>query len=200
MNNQRGEATLVCILILVALSGLLTLCGLELHKSFSLLKKRTHLFLCVKETKSELNRYLSLMGRVNWVIKNTSKAQAIGVLVPPLWPYVANADNLKRMAKIMQAGMLAPYYAKLAELKNRGCPLDPRMIQTPYKLGAEYGFERGATGEAKLRGKDWTYYFIAKPYVLSLKIDASRSESFRQKIGYQAEEKMGTLSSLLSSR
>lgn len=200
MNNQKGEATLFCILILVALSGLLTLCGLELHKNFSLLKKRTNLFLCVKEAKGELNLYLISMGRLNWVLKNVTKAQMAAVFIPPLWPYVAETEKLKKTVKILQAGTLPLYLAQLNRLRNKGCALDPRMFQTPYKLGKDWGYEREAAGNAKLRGKEWTYYFLDKPYLLTLKVNAWKAESLMPKIEFQAEEKMGTLSSLLSSR
>lgn len=200
MKNEKGEATLFCVLILVALSGLLTLCGLELHKNFSLMKKRTDLFLCVKEAKGELNIYLKSMGRLNWVLKHVTKAQMVAVFIPPLWPYVGNAEELKKVAKGLQAAKLPVYFAKLSKLKNRGCPLDPRMLQTPYTLGKDWGFEREMSGAAKLRGKEWTYYFLDKPYLLTLKVDAERSEAVMPKIGFRAEEKMGTLSSLLSSR
>ena len=97
MRNQKGEAILFCVLILVALSGLLTLCSLELQHHFSSMKKRTTLFLCVKETKGELNLYLKSMGRLNWLLQNVSRAQMIAVFYPPLWPVVGNAEKLKKV-------------------------------------------------------------------------------------------------------
>ena len=98
MRNQKGEAILFCVLILVALSGLLTLCSLELQHHFSSMKKRTTLFLCVKETKGELHLYLKSMGRLNWLLQNVSRAQMIAIFYPPLWPVVGNAEKLKKVA------------------------------------------------------------------------------------------------------
>ena len=200
MKNQNGEATLFCVLILVALSGLLTLCSLELQYSFGLLKKRTHIFLCVKETKGELHRYLKHMGRLNWLIKNTSRAQAVAVFFPPLWPHVANADKLKRLAKTFQAAATPLYFDKIRDLKKRGCPIDPQIYLNPYELGSDYGFRRTLEGTAKIRKTKWTYHFLEKPYFLTLKVDAARAESLYPRVDYLAEEKTGTLSSLLSSR
>lgn len=200
MNNQKGEATLFCVLILVALSGLLTLCGLELQKNFALLKKRTELFLCVKETKGELNIYMERTSRLNWLIKNTTRAQMVAVFFPPLWPAVGSAEKVKRVTKGLQVAALTLYGLKLHKLMKRGCPLDPRMLLTAYELGADFGYSRTLEGAAKLRKKKWTYYFIDRPYVLSLTVDATQAESLWPKVEYQAEEKMGTLSSLLSSR
>jgi hypothetical protein len=200
MNNQKGEATLFCVLILVALSGLLTLCGLELQKNFSLLKKRTELFLCVKETKGELNHFLLRTARLNWVIKNTTRAQMVAVFFPPLWTAVGSAEKIKRVTKGLQLASLGIFEGKLIKLKGQGCSLDPRLFVTPYELGKDFGYTRTLEGAAKLRKKKWTYYFIDRPYGLSLTVDATGAEGFMPKIKYQAEEKMGTLSSLLSSR
>lgn len=200
MNNQRGEATLFCVLILVALSGLLTLCALELQYSFNLLKKRTRIILCVKEAKGELHRYLRHMGRLNWLIKNTTRAQLVAVFFPPLLPYVANAEKLKDLAKSFQAAALVPYVGKISDLKKRGCPIDPQIYLTPYELGSDYGFKRTPEGAARIRKTRWTYHFLGKPYFLTLKVNAVRAEALYPKVDYLAEEKLGTLSSLLSSR
>jgi hypothetical protein len=200
VRNQKGEALLFCVLVLVALSGLLTLCGLKLQHSFNLMEKRTNLFLCVKEAKGELTIYMKAMGRLNWMLKNVTKAQKVAIFYPPLWPYLGNAEKLKRVAKGLQATSLALYSSKLAKLKLKGCPLDPQMILNPYKLGSDFGFQRSLAGEAILRSKQWTYYFLDRPYLLSLEIDATRSESLMPKLTYRATEKGAILSSLLSSR
>lgn len=198
--NQKGEATLFCVLILVVLSGLLTLSAVELHRSFSLLKKRTNLFLCTKEVKGELNLHLRYMGRLNWLIKNTTRAQVVALVIPPLWPYIGNADQLKRIAKTLQAADAVAFEVKLLGLARKGCPIDSRMYLSPYEIGTDYGFSRTMEGAAKLRNKEWTYYFLDRPYLLSLKVNAEESESLNPKIYYQAEEKGAMLSSLLSSR
>jgi hypothetical protein len=200
MKDERGEAILFCVLVLVALSGLLTLCGLKLQHSFRLMEKRTNLFLCVKEAKGELNNYMKSMGRLNWLLKNVTKAQKIALFFPPLWPYVGNAEKLKRAAKSLQATSLAVYGTKLTKLKIIGCPLDPQMVLNPYRLGSDFGFQRKLGGEAILRSKKWTYYFLERPYLVTLKISAERAESIMPKLAFQAEEKGAILSSLLSSR
>lgn len=200
MRNQKGEALLFCILILVALSGLLTLCGLELQQSFGMMKKRTDLFLCVKETKGEVDLYFKTMGQINWLLKNITRAQLIAVFYPPLWPVIGNAEKLKKVAKSIQAAKLGLFYGKLKSLKTKGCPLDPQLLLNPYQIGSDYGFKRDSEGAAILRKRTWTYYFLDKPYLLTLKIDASGSNAIRPKITYQAEEKGAKLSSLLSSR
>ena len=200
MRNQRGEALLFCVLVLVVLSGLLTVCGLELQRNYSLMKKRTNIFLCVKETKGELDQYMKAMGRMNWLLKNISRAQMVAIFYPPLWAVVGNAEKLKKATKGLQAAGLAAYAAKLVELKGKDCPLDPQMLLTPYQLGSDYGFKRSMDGAAIIRKKTWTYYFLDRPYLLTLKIDASQVEAIIPKLSYQAEEKGAILSSLLSLR
>jgi hypothetical protein len=199
MNNQKGEAILFCVLILVVLSGLLTLCGLELQRNFSSMKKRTNLFLCVKESKGEFNNYMTLMGRTNWALKNISKAQMVAAFIPGLQGAALEADKLKRALKAIQQVSLAAYVAKIIELKKKDCPLDPQMVLTPFLFtGAQY--KRGLDDVALLRRSTWTYFYFEKPYLLTLKVDASHFQRISPQIIYQAEEKGATLSSLLSSR
>lgn len=200
MRNQRGEAILFCVLVLVALSGLLTLCGLKLQYKFGLMQKRTNLFLCVKEAKGELNNYMKAMGRLNWVLKNVTKAQKVAIFFPPLWPYVGNAEKLKQAAKSLQGARLAVYGVKIAKLKSSGCPMDPRMVLNPFILGADFGFQRKLGGAAILRSKKWTYHFLDKPYLVTLDIGTTNLESIMPKTDFRATEKGAILSSLLSSR
>ncbi len=197
--NQRGEATLLCVLILVVLSGLVTLCGLRLQHSFSILKKRTELFLCVKETKGELHSYMKFMGRTNWVLINTTRAQLVALFIPGLQGAAVNADKLKRIVKAAQNTSLVLYYKKLAELKSRGCPLDPRMVLTPFEVSGK-GYKRGLDDRALIRSEKWTYIFLSKPYLLTLEIQSRGYEAINPRIKYIAEEKGAKLSSLLSLR
>ena len=68
--NQKGEVTLITTLLMFILLGIVLLSSLELKSSFRKLQRRTELFLCVKETKGEINLFLKFMGRTNWAIKN----------------------------------------------------------------------------------------------------------------------------------
>jgi hypothetical protein len=99
--NQRGEALLFCILILTLLSGLLTLCGLELHRSYKQLEKRTKFFLCIKESKGELKQFLHGMGRTNWMIKNTSRAQYLFAVIPGLQGASLKARKIKKILQFL---------------------------------------------------------------------------------------------------
>jgi hypothetical protein len=197
--NQRGEATLLCILVLVVLSGLVTLCGLRLQHSFSNMKKRTELFLCVKETKGELHRYLKFMGRTNWALKNTTRAQMVALFIPGLQGAAFKADKIKRILKASQNVSLIFYYTKLAELKNKGCPLDPRMALTPFELSGTV-YKRGPDDRALIRSEKWTYLYLSKPYLISLEVQTAGMEAIYPRIKYIAEEKGAKLSSLLSLR
>ncbi len=121
--NQKGETILFFVLILVVISGLFTLCGLELQRSFSLLQKRTNLFICVKQTKGEIHRYLDFMGKTNWALKNSSKAQLIATLIPGLQGIALNAEKMKKTLKHLQTGSLINYQAKILQLKIQGCQI-----------------------------------------------------------------------------
>ncbi len=197
--NQKGEAVLFCVLILVVLSGLLTLCGLELQSSFRLLEKRTKLFLCAKEAKEELHQYLKISGQTNWGLKNTSKAQIIAAFIPGLQGVAIEAEKLKKILKGMQNVALSKYLFKISALKSKGCPIDPQSFMTPFLFeGMKY--RRGLQEEIILRKHQWTYIFFEKPYILTVKIDATRFENPHPEISYQAKETGGMWSFLFSSR
>lgn len=197
--NQKGEVTLMSVLIVLGLMGLVLLCGLELRKNFKLLEKRTKLYLCVKETKGEHHEFLEFMGRTNWGIKNINRLALIMLFIPGLQGVAANADRAKEVLKSLQTLRLISYLKTLSSLRNKGCPLDPRMFMTPYKLGGSI-FQRDVEGAAILKEKEWTYYYFSKPYLLNLKVNARGLEATKPRIEYLAEEKGGKLSSLLSSR
>lgn len=195
--NQKGEAMIFCVLILVIMSGLFTLCGLELERSFSQLKTRTTLFLCVKESKAELRNYMTLMGRSNWALKNISKAQLVAMMIPGLQGVALEADKLKKALQVIQGAALGKYLVNLRSLKLKGCPLGPQAFQTPFYLSG-LNYRRGGKGEAILRKTQWTTLFIKTPYLLTLRVNATQFEAPDPKIYFRSEEKRG-MSSYLSS-
>lgn len=197
--NQKGEVTLLSCLLIFCLMSVVLLSALELQKSYKLLQKRTHLFLCVKETKGELHEYIKFMGRTNWAIQNIKKAQIIMLLIPGTQGIAMDAEKLKKYLQYIQEGRTVSYLKTLNDLRNKSCPLDPRMIITPFKLGARV-LQREVGGGAILRENKWTYGYFSKPYFLTIEVDASGWESMKPHITYTSEEKLAKLSSLLSSR
>jgi hypothetical protein len=192
--NQKGEVTLLSTLLILALMSIVLLCALELRKSFKLLEKRTNLFLCVKESKGEFNQYMKFMGRTNWAIKNINRVSLIMMFVPGLQGVAASSQKAKKFLQQAQNLKLISYLKTLSHLEAKSCPLDPRMLITPFKMGS-----RDSDGALILKEDQWAYYYFSKPYLLTLKIDASGFESITPKILYQAEEKAAKLSFHLSS-
>lgn len=192
--NQKGEITLFSCLLLLGLMAMVLLCGLELRKSFKLLEKRTHLFLCVKETKGEFNEFMKFMGRTNWGIKNINRASLIMVFIPGLQGAAMDAQKLKKFLIYSQNIRLVSYLKNLKDIRGKSCPLDPRMFITPFKP------KRDAEEALVLREKKWTYYFLQRPYVLSLTIDQRGFEKINPRLTYLTEEKGAILSSHLPSR
>jgi hypothetical protein len=198
MKNEKGEVTVLATMLIAVLTGIVLLCALELQKSFSLMKRRTHLFTCVKETKGEFHDFMKFMGRSNWAIKNINKASLVMLFIPGLQGVAADAQKAKKLIQKFQTLKLALYLKTLANLRARKCSTDPRMFLTPFQISK--GFSRDHHGAAKLREEKWTYYFLSKPYLLQIEINASAFESLEPNIEYKAEEKGAKLSSLLSSR
>lgn len=197
--NQKGEATLFSILCLVALTGLMLLTSLELKKEFSLLKKRTDLFLCVKETKGELKEFITFMGRTNWGIKNINRASLIMIFIPGFQGAALDAQKLKKALIHWQNLSIAKYAKTVHSLKAKSCPVDPRMYLTPFEMTGT-GFKRDKDGAAILRRNTWDYHFLSRPYFLSLRFEAKDFEAISPRFKITALESAEKLSSLLSSR
>lgn len=196
--NQKGEASLLAVFILLAMSALFVLLSLELRSSYLQLQRRTNLFLCTKEVKGELHRHLKFMGRTNWGINNVKYAALIMVFIPGMQGAAINYDKVKKLLQSLQALAVLSYMKTFYDLRQKGCPLDPRLYITPFELGGAV-LRRDEEGAAILRKKKWSYYFYAKPYTLELEIDSRDFEGIYPRIKYRTLEKGAMLSSHLSS-
>jgi hypothetical protein len=197
--KQKGEGLLFFVMVLLCLSGLLLLSALELKKSFSLLEKRTHLYLCAKETKGEFMLYLILMGRTNWAIKNLNRLKLITMIIPGLQGVSGNADRARRILQGYQNYKLISHLNTLRRMKQKGCFLDPQLFITPFMLNA-VGYQRDNEGAALLRKTKWTYYYLQKPYLLTHEVDLQSFQRPKPKIVSTTKESTATFSSLWSSR
>jgi hypothetical protein len=184
--------------MVAGLSGVMILCALRLKNSFRLLEKRTELFLCTKEVEGELYQYIKFMGRTNWAIKNVEKAKLIMMFIPGLQGGALEAEKAKRTLIMMQNTALIPFLKKMAQLKSRSCPMDPRIFITPFKL-AGYGYQRDADSTATLRSSKWSYQYVSFPYSLSVDWDASHYLGLSPRLKRISKENGGKLSSILSS-
>lgn len=191
--NQKGEVTLVSCLLILSLATIVLLSALELRKSYKLLEKRTHLFLCVKESKGEIHKFMTFMGRTNWGIKNINRASLIMIFIPGAQGMALEAQKMKKYLQYVQNARIVSYLKTLKDLKKNQCPLDPRMFITPFEL------KRDDDGALELREDEWTYGYFLRPYLLTIKIKASEWEKINPRIHYISEEKAAKLSSLLSS-
>ena len=196
--NQKGEVTLLSIMLLIGMMSILTLQALKLRQSMRLLQKRNELFLCVKESKGELNKYLKFMGRTNWGIKNVRRASLIMAFIPGLQGGALQAEKVKKILIQIQNLSLIPYLKKIKDLKAQGCPIDPRMLITPFEINPK-GYARDSMDAARLRNKRWSYYFVSLPYALKLEVDSNQLEAIGPRIFFQASESAEKLSSLWSS-
>ncbi len=186
--NQKGEVTLFSVLGIVILTGIFLLCSLELRHSFNQLQKRSHLFLCMKESKGELQQYLKFMGRSNWAIANITKASIVMLFIPGLQAAAFNVDKAKKQIFHLQNIRHISYLKTLTEIKTKQCPIDPRMFITPFELEFPF-FRRDRSGQTILRNKEWSYVFVSLPFVLNLKNKALDLDAMNPIISYETSEK-----------
>ncbi len=196
--NEKGEMNLVFVLMVAGLSGVMILCALKLQKSYRLLEKRTDLFLCTKEVEGEISQYMRFMGRTNWAIKNVEKAKLIMLFIPGLQGGALEAEKAKRTLILVQNTSVVPFLKKMAELKSRSCPMDPRIFITPFIL-TPVGHQRNTDGTATLRKLRWSYQYVSYPYSLSVDWDASQFEALNPRLKRISKENGAKLSSTLSS-
>ena len=196
--NERGEMTLTAIFCLLLLTSLLVLTTLKLEESFRLLQRRSQLFLCAKETRGEMERYLTFMGRTNWGIKNAKRASLIMAFIPGLQGAAVQADKVKKVLIHAQNLTRIAYLKKIKDLRGKGCPLDPRILITPFEMSVT-DYVRDVNDRAKIREKKWSYYLVKKPYFLELSFDAGSYERINPRIKVRATEIGAKFSSLFFS-
>lgn len=189
--NQKGEVTLMTSLLMFILMGIVLLSSLELKSSYRKLQRRTELFLCVKETKEEINLFIKFIGRTNWAIKNINRAKLIMMFLPLAPATTLNAQKLKNFLIHAQNIRLISYLNSLKKIKAKGCQLEPRLYITPFELSVG-SLKRDQTQSVNLRKKKWNYIFYSPPYTLNLKIDGTGWEDSSPRIKYFSEEKMVT--------
>jgi hypothetical protein len=196
--NERGEAIVLSILILTLLTGLLSLCGLELQHSFGLMRKRSEIFLCTKELKGELHQHLKVMGQTNWGLKNIKKAQLLSAFIPGIQGVALSGEKLKKMLKGIQTTSLIHFLSVITTLNKRHCPVPVNAYQGAFQFDG-VRLKRGLQGEALLRNKKWIYLFYHHPYLLEVRINAIRINELQPQIKYSITEKKVKSFSLSSS-
>jgi hypothetical protein len=190
--NQRGDCTLFGILILLALSSLLTLTSLSLIKSFKRLKQRTNLILCLKEFKGEQNQFIQFISKTNFALKNISRAKLIAAIIPGLQLGSMKAETLKRVIQRSQDLRLISYLNKIADLKRQSCPVPMKFRQSPFDFNLK-GLKRNYEGTVIIRNQQWKHYFQQHPYVISMSCQIRKIDEIAPKISCHFWENVVTL-------
>jgi len=190
--NQRGDCTLFGILIVLALSSLLTLTSLSLIKSFKRLKQRTNLILCLKEFKGEQNQFIEFISKTNFGLKNISRAKLIAAIIPGLQLSSMKAETLKRVIQKGQDLRLISYLNKMAQLKRQSCPIPFNFRQPPFDFNLR-GFKRNHEGIVITRKHQWKHFFQQNPYVISMSCQMRKIDDVAPKISCRFWENVVTL-------
>jgi hypothetical protein len=191
--NQRGEVGILFAAGLTAMTGLTLLLALELQRDFNLIKKRTHLFLCTKQTKGELVQYLEFMGRTNWALQNINRVQIIAAFIPGLQGAALSSEKAKKLIQRLQDARYLQYKSSVLGLSNKKCPLDPKLIQGPFEM-MTLMLKRNSQGLVILRSSSWSHVFYVPPYLIKLNFKAQDWESLRPVIGVSYQESKGSSS------
>jgi hypothetical protein len=120
------------------------------------------------------------------------------MFIPGLQGGALEAEKAKRTLILLQNTSLVPYLKKVVELKTRGCPLDPRILKTPFYLSG-VSYRRAQDGTAQLRNKKWTHHYVSLPYAVEVEWKADGYESVRPLLARKSWENGALLSSTLSS-
>lgn len=190
--NQRGDCTLLGILLILAMSSLLTLTSLSLVRSFKNLKERTNLILCLKEIKGEEGELHHFIGKTNWAIQNITRAKVLATLIPGLQMGAMKAEAMKKLIQQTQNLRLFSYLKKIARLKGQGCPLPFNLVQSPYQLSVQ-GMKRNHEGIALLRKNQWNYFFYQKPYAIRMECQTENNDSLKTRVRCRTSENVATL-------
>jgi len=186
IQNERGDMTLLSVVLILGLSGLVILSALELTAALKGLRHRANLILCVKESKGELHQFLKFMGKTNWAIHEANKVKWISLVIPGLQGLSGGAEKVKSALKVAQETNRLFYLKNLALLQSH-CPIDPRMFQTPFEL-IPSGLKRHLDGTAKLRSNHWTYRYFHKSGLITLEIKNIKLQTIRPNLNYRLLE------------
>jgi hypothetical protein len=185
--NQRGEIGVLCAAGLAAMTGLILLLALELHKEYSLIKRRTHLLLCTKEAKGELLQYLEFMGKTNWALENIQYAQLLAAILPGLQGAALSAEKVKKIIQRVQDVRHLQYKSSLFSLLSKKCPVDQKLLQGPLKT-VTLVLRRNSQGLVMLRSSSWSHNLSYYPYHIELKVMAQDWKRLRPLISVTSLE------------
>lgn len=181
---------MLCVLGVTVLTGVMLLTSLELRRSYRELQRRTELLLCAKETKGELGRHLRLMGQTNWGIRNLKKLALITAFVPGLQTAAKSADEARKLLQAAQDLSLVSYLNSLRRLGARSCPMDPRLVMTPF-ITRGISHQRDPSGAAILRSKTCQFDLRSSPYHLRLGAELKALETPQALIRWSVAESAG---------
>jgi hypothetical protein len=196
--NERGEITFLGTLLMLCLSSLVLLSALELERSFKRLKQRSTLILCTKEAKGELRNLLTTMGQTNWGIKNLERVKLLAMLFPGMGMASKSAEDIKTGLKLFQDVKMLSFLKTIATLRVKGCPMDPRFLQTPFEMTGTR-LKRNQDGTIKIRSTEWNHHFVLRPYQIQLKIKLVNWEAPSPRLQFLVEDRPEKLLSLLQA-
>jgi len=190
--NQKGEATLTLILLMVVINSVLLLYGLRLHHNWQKIEARSKIFLCTKEIKEETVLFVENIEKLNWLIRNTDKAEKVAYFIPFVWAYIGKAKKIKLVAKSLQLKSLTQYLITLKNIKKKNCPIPLKDFISPYKLGMNLGFQRDQFEQTLLRKNKWTSNLKLSDYQILLQYEINR-QALWPKLQVLSLEKKGKL-------
>lgn len=181
MNNQRGNSTLVGILLIFTLSAWSLLYLQKEAALFNQLKSRLRTYMCMKGLNGEVKTHVRWMERLNTAIEVSNAVIVAGIAAPPA---IAAAKIAKRTSQAAQQAKHFLYLKNLWGLHRKKCFFDPRAYTTPYKN--KITLTRDAIGRAKLRKRKWKQTAFGDQVIL--RTEVKRNGKWRTKLETESWE------------
>ena len=188
MNNQKGNATLLGVFLILMASGWSTLYLKNEAHLFKRLKSRLRSFTCMKEINGEVKSHIRLMERLNTAIDVANAVIVAGVVAPPA---IKAAKIAKKAAQLSQEVKHFSYMKKLVDLSRQKCVFDPKTYITPYRHKGI--LSRDVPGRAKLRSKKWNQMTFGTQIFLKTEVEAKGSKTSLKTRSWEIQEALSLL-------
>jgi hypothetical protein len=187
--NQKGELTLFTIIFTLGLSSLLIIYTLQLAWNFSIIKKRSSLFICAKKVKILIKKHSEKITKSNWIIKNSKSIKTASFMLPGFQVFGTTANQLKETLKKYQDLELLLFKTQLTKLHLMGCKISKNSYSSPFQVSGIRHL-RNKMETTIPREKIWKTSISNSPFTIYLSLKGIDQPSLHPQIFILSEDKM----------
>lgn len=183
MQNEKGEAQLITIIIVFALSNIIIISLKGRVLNFKELREKQNTLLCIKQINGETKNFINYIDKINRPLKILTIAKFTSILVPGIGTVTQKSSKTAIKAlKKLQSTALASYVKNTQTPLLKYCPSKNIKLLSPYKLAKRGLFKRDKFNQTIFKGRRWEYFIYAKKfYIKTIFSPQGKSKSYMGK-------------------